>query len=55
MRKSFAEAYAKNKENIDALIRQNTHYNKNGMVTISKNDPWFCEDEWDVEAKEESQ
>lgn len=52
MRKSFAQAYAKNKKNIDALIRQNTHYNKSGMVMISKDDPWFYEDEWDEYCKE---
>lgn len=47
MRKSFDEIYEKHKELLDVWIQQNTHYDKNGMVLIAKDDPWFQEEEWD--------
>lgn len=35
----------------DFIIR-NTERNKNGDAVISKDDPWFYEDEWDDYYKE---
>jgi hypothetical protein len=46
--KSFVE---KNKEKIYGEARQNTKLNEDGKPTISKNDPWFYEDEWDQHFK----
>ena len=34
------------------FIRQNTLKNHNGDAVISRNDPWFYEDEWDKDFKE---
>ncbi|MGI6605497.1 MAG: hypothetical protein ACOX2X_00315 [Peptococcia bacterium] len=36
-----------NKEQIYALAKKNTKLNSNNQPTISKDDPWFNEDEWD--------
>ena len=34
------------------FITRNTERNKNGDAVISRNDPWFYEDEWDDYYKE---
>jgi hypothetical protein len=46
--KDFIE---QNKEKIYKIVRKNTKYNKEGIPTISKNDLWFNENEWDEHFK----
>lgn len=43
---SFKDFIAKNKEKVYRLAKENTVYNAEGKATISKDDPWFYEDEW---------
>ena len=45
--KNFAEFLAKNREAIRAHTLATTKYNENGDAVISRDDPWFYEDEWD--------
>jgi hypothetical protein len=44
---SFSDFMKKNKEKIYETGRNNTKLNQDGLPTISKEDPWFKEDEWD--------
>lgn len=43
----FKDYIAKNKEKAYRLAKENTVYNSEGKATISKNDPWIDEHEWD--------
>ena len=45
--KNFAEFLAKNREAIRAHTLASATYNENGDAAISRDDPWFHEDEWD--------
>lgn len=45
--KDFETFYQKNRGKIDALAKANTKRNANGDTVISRDDPWFYEDEWD--------
>lgn len=49
--KSLKEFINQNKEKIRQVAEENTIRNSNGQVCISKNDPWFYEDEWDEHSK----
>lgn len=49
--KSFKNFINKNKEKIYGTARNNTKFNTQGRATISKDDPWFREDEWDAHFK----
>ena len=49
---TFRDVLKKNRANIETIAHCNTHVNEDGQVTISKNDPWFYEDEWDSHYKE---
>jgi hypothetical protein len=42
----------KNKDKIRKIAKSNTKINSEGLPTISRNDPWFYEDEWDEHFKE---
>ena len=50
--KSFTDYIKKNKEKVYRIAEQNTVRNSQGQVTITKNDPWYYEDEWEEHAKE---
>lgn len=50
--KNFAEFVRNNKKAIYEFTEKNTPRNKNGDAVISKEDPWFYEDEWDEYYKE---
>lgn len=45
--KDFEEIYRANREKIYALAEANTKRNFAGQTVISRDDPWFYEDEWD--------
>lgn len=49
---SFSDFLAKNKEKIRTITESNTPRNKNGVVVITRNDPWRKEKEWDAINKE---
>jgi hypothetical protein len=44
---SLSEFIKQNKEKIYETARKNTKLNSEGKPTISKDDDWFYEDEWD--------
>lgn len=44
--KDFEEIYRANREKICALAEANTKRNAYGHTVISRDDPWFYEDEW---------
>ena len=44
---SFTKFVKQNKEKAYRLAEQNTVRNSKGEIVISKNDPWYEEDEWD--------
>jgi len=44
---SLSEFIEQNKSRIYETARKNTKLNKDGKPTISRNDDWFNEDEWD--------
>ena len=50
--KNFEEFVRANKQIIFELAEKNTVRNKNGDAVISRDDPWFYEDEWDEYYKE---
>lgn len=50
-RNSLKNFIKQNKEKIYETARNNTQYNANGQVVISKNDPSFNENEWDEHFK----
>lgn len=52
MKRTFKDVLAKNRKNLEALAKENSHYNEDGDITISPDDPWFQEDEWDEYYKE---
>ena len=45
--KDFEAFFQANKDKIDALAEANTKRNSAGQTVISRDDPWFHEDEWD--------
>ena len=45
--KNFSEFIKANKAKIYAHAQSNTKYNSKGQAVISRDDPWFYEDEWD--------
>ena len=49
---SFTEFVKNNKEKAYRLAEQNTVRNSKGQVIITKEDPWYKEDEWDKHYKE---
>lgn len=50
--KNFAEFVKANKKILYNFAEKNTKRNSNGDAVISKDDPWFYEDEWDEHYKE---
>ena len=48
----FAAWYKENADKINAAAEANTKRNANGDTVISRDDPWFYEDEWDDYYKE---
>lgn len=50
--KDFDNFVKANKAKLFALAESNTEYNEDGDAVISRNDPWFYEDEWDEYYKE---
>ena len=44
---SLSEFIYQNKDKLYKEGRKNIKLNKDGKPTISQNDPWFNEDEWD--------
>ena len=50
--KNFEDFVRANKAAIYAAAEANTKRNANGDVVISRDDPWFYEDEWDDYYKE---
>ena len=50
--KDFDKFVKANREKLFALAERNTERNENGDAVISRNDPWFYEDEWDDYYKE---
>lgn len=44
--KDFENFMRANKDKIDALAEANTKRNSAGQTVISRDDPWFNEDEW---------
>ena len=50
--KDFEEFLRANKDKLYALAEKNTPRNANGDAVISRDDPWFYEDEWDDYYKE---
>ena len=48
---SLTDFIKQNKEKIYETARKNTKLNTEGRPVISKDDPWFCEDEWDEHFK----
>lgn len=53
--KNFAEFVEKNRAKIYALAEKNTLRNQNGSTVISRDDPWFYEDEWDMASNAEQE
>lgn len=52
LEKKLLKSFVKeNKEKIYETARKNTNYNSEGKPTISKNDEWFNENEWDEHFK----
>jgi len=49
---TFRDVLRENKANIEAVARRNSQVNEDGYVTISKDDRWTHEDEWDAHYKE---
>ena len=45
--KNFEDIYQQNRDKICALAEANTKRNAAGHTVISRDDPWFYEDEWD--------
>lgn len=50
--KSFEEFVRANKDKLYELAEKNTVRNADGQTVISRDDPWFYEDEWDEYYKE---
>ena len=50
--RDFEAFYQANKDKICALAEANTKRNAAGQTVISRDDPWFYEDEWDEYYKE---
>ena len=50
--KNFEEFVKANKQIIFEHAEKSTVRNKNGDAVISRDDPWFYEDEWDEYYKE---
>ena len=50
-RLSLKQFIKQNKEKVYSVAEQNTVRNSKGQTTISKDDPWFYEDEWDEHSK----
>lgn len=50
--KSFDELLVKHGAKIYELAEKNTVRNADGQTVISRDDPWFYEDEWDEYYKE---
>lgn len=48
----FKQFIQDNKEKIYKIAEQNTTYNSDGQATISKDDPYFNEDEWEEHFRE---
>lgn len=46
-KQNLKEFIKQNKNKIYTIAEQNTIRNKKGQTTISKDDPWFNENEWD--------
>jgi hypothetical protein len=44
---SLSDFIKQNKDKIYEAARKNTKLNQDGKPTISKNDEWFNENEWD--------
>jgi len=49
---NFEEFFQKNKDKINKLAEMNTKRNDAGDAVISRDDPWFYEDEWDELARQ---
>lgn len=49
---NFDEFIKANKKIIYDIAEKNTERNANGETVISRDDPWFYEDEWDDYYKE---
>lgn len=47
----FEDIFKNNRDEILAIANANTHINKDGLATISKNDEWFFDDVWDEDIK----
>lgn len=45
---AFADFVKENKNTIRAISNKNTNYNKNGYPTLTKDDNWRKETEWDT-------
>lgn len=45
--KNFSEFVKRNKDLLYSAAEKNTKRNSEGRAVISKDDPWFEEDEWD--------
>ena len=50
--KNFAEFLKVNRSKIYEHAERNTKRNAKGEAVISRDDPWFYEDEWDAYYKE---
>ena len=50
--KDFEEFVRANKDKLYELAEKNTVRNADGQTVISRDDPWFYEDEWDEYYKE---
>ena len=48
---SLKNKIQENKEYLYKVAKENTKVNEAGFPTISKDDPWFYEDEWDEHYK----
>lgn len=51
IKRSLKKFIKKNKEKVYKIAEQNTTRNSKGQVIISKDDPWFYEDEWEEHIK----
>ena len=45
--RDFDAFFKVNKNKIMDRAKANTHYNKDGLATISKKDDWFYDDVWE--------
>lgn len=45
--RDFDAFFKVNKNKIMDCAKANTHYNKDGLATISKKDDWFYDDVWE--------